>query len=218
VQALNEVTFDVAPGSITAIIGANGAGKSTLMNCLARLHRVWRGSIAFQGASIERRRAHQVVRKGLVLVPEGRFVAAPLTVQENLTLSRYAKRGHFTEGLEMVFELFPRLAERRKQVAGLLSGGEQQMLAISRALLTQPELLLLDEPAMGLSHGVTDVVYESLVKIHAQGISIVLVEQNAERALAVADRALIMQRGSIVAQGGADEIRGTQEFEHAYLG
>lgn len=206
------------PGSITAVIGTNGAGKSTLMNCLARLHRVWRGSITFLGADIERRRAHHVVRRGLALVPEGRFVAAPLTVQENLTLSRYAKRGHFAERLDLVFELFPRLAERRKQLAGLLSGGEQQMLAISRALLTRPELLLLDEPAMGLSHGVTDVVYESLAKIHAQGIAIVLVEQNAERALAVADTALIMQRGFVVARGDAAEIRRTPEFEHAYLG
>lgn len=215
---LRDIDFSVRRGSLTAIIGANGAGKSTLMNCMARLHDVWSGSITFEGTPIERWACHRAVRSGLVLVPEGRHVAAPLTVRENLMLSRYAKRGDFTERLAMVFDLFPRLAERRQQHAGLLSGGEQQMLSIGRALLARPDLLLLDEPAMGLSHAVADVVYDSLTRIRGEGITIMLVEQNAERALAVADRAFVMQRGELVSQGTPQEIRSSDAFESAYLG
>jgi branched-chain amino acid transport system ATP-binding protein len=217
IRAVHELAFEVAPGRMVAILGANGAGKSTTLKSIAGLHRPVQGSIQLGGEEISALPLYRVVRRGLALVPEGRMVVAPLTVEENLALSAYAGRGAQAELLERVYDLFPRLKERRRQTAGLMSGGEQQMLAIGRALMTQPSVLLLDEPSMGLAPAVVDLVFQAIVTLHRQGQSILLVEQNAEIALAVCDFAYLMKRGSIVAQGTVDTLRADAGVLDAYL-
>ncbi|MGI5242220.1 ABC transporter ATP-binding protein [Dactylosporangium sp. CA-139066] len=219
VQVLHGIDLTVARGGLVAVIGANGAGKTTLMNTVAGHHRPSAGRIVFRERDITGLPGHRAVRAGIALVPEGRHVAAPLTVLENLTISRYARRGRIAELRAWVFELFPRLAERQGQQAGLLSGGEQQMLAMGRALMTNPDLLLLDEPTMGLAPSVADQVYEALVQVHKDsGMSILLVEQNAELALTLADYAYVIRRGEVAVAGAPAEVRATREFEQAYLG
>ncbi|MEO8856946.1 MAG: ABC transporter ATP-binding protein [Burkholderiaceae bacterium] len=217
IRAVTDLSFEVGAGSMVAILGANGAGKSTTLRSIAGLHRPVRGSIRLDGDEISTLPVHRVVRKGLALVPEGRMIVAPLTVEENLRLSAYAGRGTEHETLARVYELFPRLKERRTQVAGLMSGGEQQMLAIGRALMTGPQMLVLDEPSMGLAPAIVDLVFEAIVTLHSQGQAILLVEQNAEIALSVCDYAYLMKRGSIVAQGTVDELRADAGVLEAYL-
>jgi branched-chain amino acid transport system ATP-binding protein len=218
IRAVRGVALNVASGSFSAVLGANGAGKSTLMRAIAGLHRPIRGAINLYGAEIGHLPIHRVVRRGLAFVPEGRMVVAPLTVQENLSLSVFAGRGRHDEMLERVYTLFPRLAERRWQTAGLLSGGEQQMLAIGRALMTRPRMLLLDEPSMGLAPAIVDLVFDALVQLHRDGQSILLVEQNAALALQVCEFAYVMRRGQMVTQGRPDDLRGSPEVIEAYLG
>jgi branched-chain amino acid transport system ATP-binding protein len=218
IRALHQADLTVPRGALVAVIGANGAGKSTLMNTIAGHHRPWSGTVTFAGRDITGMPGHRVVRAGLALVPEGRHVAAPLTVAENLAISRYARRGNAREREAQVYELFPRLAQRRGQQAALLSGGEQQMLAMGRALMTDPDLLLLDEPAMGLAPAVADVVYESLLRVHQTGMSVLLVEQNAEFALSLCDHAYVLRRGEVVLSGPPGKVRDTPEFHDAYLG
>ena len=201
IRAVTDLSFEVAAGRMVAILGANGAGKSTTLRSIAGLHRPVRGSIRLGGEEISTFPVHRVVRRGLALVPEGRMVVAPLTVEENLRLSAYAGRGSERELIARVYDLFPRLKERQGQVAGLMSGGEQQMLAIGRALMTEPRMLVLDEPSMGLAPAIVDLVFEAIVTLHRQGQAILLVEQNAEIALSVCDYAYLMKRGSIVTQG-----------------
>jgi branched-chain amino acid transport system ATP-binding protein len=217
IRAVTDLGFEVGANSMVAILGANGAGKSTTLRSIAGLHRPVRGSIKLDGEEISTLPVHRVVRKGLALVPEGRMIVAPLTVEENLKLSSYAGRGVQRELIERVYDLFPRLKERHGQVAGLMSGGEQQMLAIGRALMTEPRMLVLDEPSMGLAPAIVDLVFQAIVTLHRQGQSILLVEQNAEIALSVCDYAYLMKRGSIVTQGTVADLRADAGVLEAYL-
>ena len=217
IRAVTDLSFEVGAKSMVAILGANGAGKSTTLRSIAGLHRPVRGSIKLDGEEISTLPVHRVVRRGLALVPEGRMIVAPLTVEENLKLSSYAGRGAQGELIERVYALFPRLAERRLQVAGLMSGGEQQMLAIGRALMTEPRMLVLDEPSMGLAPAIVDLVFQAIVTLHRQGQSILLVEQNAEIALSVCDYAYLMKRGAIVTQGTVAALRADAGVLEAYL-
>ena len=217
IRAVSGIDMEVADQSLVAVLGANGAGKSTTLRSIAGLHRPVQGSIRLDGAEISALPVHRVVRRGLALVPEGRMVVAPLTVEENLALSRYAARGVERDLLARVYDLFPRLKERRTQLAGLMSGGEQQMLAIGRALMTEPSMLVLDEPSMGLAPAIVDLVFEAIVALHAQGQSILLVEQNAEIALSVCDYAYLMKRGAVVAEGSGASMRHDAGVLEAYL-
>ncbi len=217
IRAVTDLGFEVGANSMVAILGANGAGKSTTLRSIAGLHRPVRGSIKLGGEEISTLPVHRVVRKGLALVPEGRMIVAPLTVEENLKLSSYAGRGVQSDLITRVHDLFPRLKERRSQVAGLMSGGEQQMLAIGRALMTEPRMLVLDEPSMGLAPAIVDQVFQAIVTLHRQGQSILLVEQNAEIALSVCDYAYLMKRGSIVMEGTVAALRADAGVLEAYL-
>jgi branched-chain amino acid transport system ATP-binding protein len=217
IRAVSDISFEVGASKMVALLGANGAGKSTTLKSVAGMHRPIRGSIRLNDQEISSLSLHQVVRRGLAIVPEGRLVVAPLSVEENLALSAYAGRGNESDMLARVYELFPRLKERRKQIAGLMSGGEQQMLAIGRALMTEPRMLVLDEPSMGLAPSVVDQVFDAIVRLHKQGQAILLVEQNAEIALSVCDYAYVLKRGSIVAHGTVDTLRHEANLLEAYL-
>ena len=217
IRAVEGISIEVGAASLVAILGANGAGKSTTLRSIAGLHRPVLGAIRLDGVDISKLTTHQVVRQGLALVPEGRMVVAPLSVAENLALSAFAGCGEESSMLERVYALFPRLAERRSQLAGLLSGGEQQMLAIGRAIMTSPQVLLLDEPSMGLAPAIIDQVFSAIVTLHKQGQSILLVEQNAEISLEIADYAYVMRRGGIVAEGTGPQLRSEANLLETYL-
>jgi branched-chain amino acid transport system ATP-binding protein len=218
IRAVRGVALNVASGSFSAVLGANGSGKSTLMRAIAGLHRPIRGAINLYGSEIGHLPVHRVVRRGLAFVPEGRMVVAPLTVAENLSLAAFAGRGRQDEMLDRVYGLFPGLADRRGVAAGALSGAGQQMLAIGRALMTRPRMLLLDEPSMGLAPDIVEQVFDALVQLHRDGQSILLAEQNAALALQVCEFAFVMRRGQMVAQGRPDDLRGSPEVIEAYLG
>ncbi|WP_344611447.1 ABC transporter ATP-binding protein [Dactylosporangium salmoneum] len=221
VQAVREVDLAVDQGSLVALIGSNGAGKTTTLHSIAGLHRPSGGRVTIGGRDITGWSCHKVVRAGVALVAEGRRIAPPLTVEENLDLAAYSGRSDkakLRERRDEVFELFPRLAERRRQLAALMSGGEQQMLAFGRALMTGPDVLLLDEPSMGLAPSIVDVMFETIARLHESGATILLVEQNAELALAVSDHVYVMQRGQIVASGAPDEVRDRTEVMSALFG
>jgi branched-chain amino acid transport system ATP-binding protein len=217
IRAVYDLNVEVGPRQFVAILGANGAGKSTTLRSIAGLHRPVTGTIKLEGKPIGTLPAHKVVQRGLALVPEGRMVVAPLTVEENLKLSRFAGRGNERDLLCRVYDLFPRLKERRWQRAGLMSGGEQQMLAIGRALMTEPRVLVLDEPSMGLAPSIVELVFDAIDTLHAEGQSILLVEQDAEITLARCDYAYVMKRGSIVASGNAASLRANPRMFDAYL-
>ena len=216
--ALHGVSLGVEEGSITSIIGANGAGKSTLLNAISGVVK-YTGTIAMRGTALPTT-PHQVVKTGIVQVPEGRRVFAALSVEENLQMGSYIvhDRKAIAERMGRSFELFPILKERRKQLAGTLSGGEQQMLAISRGLMSDPKVLLLDEPSLGLAPKIVKALFELFVKINQQGVTIVLVEQNAKQALAIADRAYVLQVGSIVSEGTGADLLQDPVIRKAYLG
>ena len=218
IPALTGLDLEVRKGSLTALLGANGAGKSTTLNTVAGLLKPAGGRVCFDGKDITGHAAHRVVRNGLALVPEGRLVVAPLTVLENLELSSFARGRRRTADLDEVWELFPRLAERKKQTAGLMSGGEQQMLAIARAWMTKPTMVLLDEPSMGLSPALVDIVFEAIAAIHAAGATILLVEQNASRALPVCDHAYLMHRGQVLSSGTPAELDEDPDLVARHLG
>lgn len=218
IRAVEGVSLDVPAGTFAAVLGSNGAGKSTTLRSIMGLHRPIKGSVKLRGVELSKLPMHRVVRLGMAYVPEGRMVVAPLTVEENLRLSAHAGRGREAEHLDRVFQLFPRLKERRGQLAGLMSGGEQQMLAIGRAMMSGPDMLVLDEPSMGLAPAIVDQVFEAIVGLHRQGQSLLLVEQNAAIALSVVDYAYFMKRGSIVLQGKPSELRNSPEVMEAYLG
>ena len=218
IPALSELSLAVREGSLVALLGANGAGKSTTLNTIAGLLEPTGGTITFAGQDIVGTPAFRVARLGLGLVPEGRMVVSPLSVQDNLELSAYARGRTRTAAMEQVWELFPRLAERRGQRAGLLSGGEQQMLAIGRAIMTKPQVLLLDEPSMGLSPALTDVVMGAIQQIHASGVTVLLVEQNTALALPIADYAYLIDRGRIVAEGTPQALEEDPGMIARYLG
>ncbi|MCL4711964.1 MAG: ABC transporter ATP-binding protein [Pseudorhodoplanes sp.] len=221
VEVLHDVSIKVAHKQIVTVIGANGAGKSTLINTISRLIAVCGGAVTFDGHDLSRVPAASVVDLGIIQVPEGRQLFGPLTVRENLTLGfqrqRRLKPGSFKERLEFVHELFPRLAERADQRAVTLSGGEQQMVAIGRALMADPQLLLLDEPSLGLAPLVIDRIFEVLQELQKSGLTMLLVEQRAEAALELADYAYVLSVGRVVAEGPAEKLRQDEAIKKAYL-
>jgi branched-chain amino acid transport system ATP-binding protein len=219
-RALWSVDLDVGAGETVGVIGPNGAGKSTLVAAIARLHRHTRGRIAVDGVDVSRLPAHRVCERGVAIVPEGRRVFPHLSVFDNLCLGAYRRgaRANHRAQLDVVYELFPKLAERTRQEAGTLSGGEQQMVAIGRALMAQPRLLLLDEPSLGLAPVVVDEVFDALARIAAQGVSILLVEQDVERALTLAGRAYLLIEGRVAIAGTAAELRDSDLVRTAVLG
>ena len=220
IQAVRNVSFSVAEGQVVTLIGANGAGKSTILNTLSGLLKAAHGKIEFMGQQITTLRPDQITRLGLVQVPEGREVLAPLSVEENLLLGAFSRSGRaaIRGDLEAVYQRFPRLAQRRAQQSGSLSGGEQQMLAIGRALMSHPRLLMLDEPSMGLAPLLVREVFEIIQQIKSEGVTILLVEQNANKALQLADMAYVLEQGEIVASGPAAELRRDERLRTAYLG
>ncbi|HEY6005684.1 MAG TPA: ABC transporter ATP-binding protein [Anaeromyxobacter sp.] len=219
VPAVHDVSLDVEAGRIVAIVGANGSGKSTLLRAIAGLNPISRGQILLEGRPVERLPAHRRVRLGLALVPEGRHLFPRLTVQRNLELGAYARRDRagIAASLERVYGIFPVLADRRAQAAGTLSGGEQQMVAIARGLMSSPRLLMLDEPSWGIAPILVNKIFETIAAIHRAGVSILLVEQNVPRALSLADRAYVLQTGRVVLQGTGAELLGSDLVKRAYL-
>jgi branched-chain amino acid transport system ATP-binding protein len=220
IHAIKGVSFSVNKGEIVTLIGANGAGKSTTLNTVSGLLRSKTGSITFNGQDLGKIPPHKIVSMGLAQVPEGRRVFLTMTVQENLEMGAYTqKKGdNMNVELEKVYERFPRLKERRKQIAGTLSGGEQQMLAMGRALMSKPELLMLDEPSMGLSPILVDQIFDIVKELNKSGTTILLVEQNAQMALSVADRGYVLETGKIVTSANAQELLNNDAVKKAYLG
>jgi branched-chain amino acid transport system ATP-binding protein len=220
IHALQGISFTVSEGEIVTLIGANGAGKSTTLCTISGLLRPRRGSIRFQGRDITMMPAEQIVRLGVIQVPEGRKIFAPLTVRENLEMGAYTRenKAEIQQSLERVFASFPRLKERINQLGGTLSGGEQQMLATGRGLMSGPTLLLLDEPSMGLSPILVEEIFKIIQEINAKGTSILLVEQNAHMALSIAHRAYVLETGRIVLEGAATDVREHPQVKAAYLG
>jgi len=218
VEALHGISFHVDDGEIVALLGANGAGKTTTLRTISGLLRPRAGEVRFAGERIDTRPAHEIVRLGLTHVPEGRWIFTLLTVEENLRLGAYAERRVSREALDRVFTQFPRLAERRGQLAGTLSGGEQQMLAMARALMTRPRLLLLDEPSMGLAPVLVRGIFQTIAEINRQGTTVLLVEQNASAALRLARRAYVLETGRIALEGLGAELARNEAVRRAYLG
>ena len=219
IHAIKGISFEVNEGEIVTLIGANGAGKSTTLNTNACLLRSKTGHIDFMGQPLNHVPSHKVVSKGLALVPEGRRVFLQMTVQENLDMGAFSRKGGDIEGdMERVFEQFPRLKERRRQIAGTLSGGEQQMLAMGRALMSNPKLLMLDEPSMGLAPILVEQIFDIIKELHKAGTTILLVEQNAQAALSVADRGYVLETGKIVTTGTGAELLASPAIKKAYLG
>ena len=219
IHAIKGISFEVNEGEIVTLIGANGAGKSTTLNTVSGLLRSKTGSIYFLGEDIGKVPAHKLVDKGLSQVPEGRRVFQQMTVQENLEMGAFTEKASTIPGnLERVYEQFPRLKERYKQIAGTLSGGEQQMLAMGRALMSDPKLLMMDEPSMGLAPILVEQIFEIIQNLHKAGTTILLVEQNAQMALSIADRAYVLETGKISLSGPADELLHNDSVRKAYLG
>ena len=219
IHAIKDVSFHVNEGEIVTLIGANGAGKSTTLNTISGLLHSKTGHIEFMGEPLNHVPSHKVVSKGLALVPEGRRIFLQMSVQENLDMGAFSRRGgNIDADMERVFEQFPRLKERRKQVAGTLSGGEQQMLAMGRALMSNASMLMLDEPSMGLSPLLVQEIFDIIQDIHKEGMTILLVEQNAQMALSVADRAYVLETGRVVMDGTGAELLTNERVRSAYLG
>jgi branched-chain amino acid transport system ATP-binding protein len=219
IVGLQNVSLKVAKGQVVSLIGANGAGKSSLLNAISGVVPSHGGTIRFEGQSVEKAGADQIVQSGIVQVPEGRQVFAQMTVLENLRMGAYSRRKDFSPSdMDEVFELFPRLAERRQQLAGLMSGGEQQMLAIGRALMARPKLLLLDEPSMGLAPLVVKMIFSVLRTLNAKGMSILLVEQNAKAALKLSDYTYVLTTGKLSREGSSSDLLDDPEINDAFLG
>ena len=219
IEALKGISFSVEKGQIVTLIGANGAGKSTTLNTISGLLRSKTGDIQFLGSSIAKTAPNKIVSGGLVMVPEGRRIFLGLTVEENLEMGAYTRpKSEIKASLEEVYELFPRLRERRNQIGGTLSGGEQQMLAMGRALMAKPKLIMLDEPSMGLAPLLVDLIFEIIGDLHKAGSTILLVEQNAQAALSIADRAYVLETGKVVKTGKGSELISDPDIKKAYLG
>ncbi|MDY6399091.1 MAG: ABC transporter ATP-binding protein [Synergistales bacterium] len=220
IHAIKGISFEVYEGEIVTLIGANGAGKSTTLNTISGLLHPSTGSIAFLGETLAKVAPHKIVEKGLAQVPEGRRVFAQMTVQENLEMGAYTQNNQkeINDELEKVYALFPRLKERMKQTAGTLSGGEQQMLAMGRALMSRPKLLMLDEPSMGLAPILVEQIFDIIADLHKTGATILLVEQNAQMALSIASRGYVMETGKIVTTGTGQELLASEAVRKAYLG
>ncbi|WP_457548519.1 ABC transporter ATP-binding protein [Archaeoglobus sp.] len=220
VQVLWGVTVEVEKGTLTALIGSNGSGKTTLLKAIMGIVPVWKGNVIFNGQDVTKLPTHSRVELGMVMVPEGRMIFPNMTVLENLEMGAYTKRAEerFEEQFEFVLNLFPRLRERLNQKAGTMSGGEQQMLAIARALMSVPEILILDEPSLGLSPKLTLEIFETVQKLKDEGMTMLLVEQNVHLSLAIADYAYVMSEGRIKMEGIAEELEKSDEIRKAYLG
>jgi len=220
IRAIKGISFDVADGEIVTLIGANGAGKSTTLRTISGLETPHQGSITFDGQDITGMKPHDVTKKSLIQVPEGRRVFPQMTVAENLDMGAFLRndKDGIKEDYEKVLDFFPRLKERRSQKAGTLSGGEQQMLAMGRALMAKPRLLTLDEPSMGLAPVIIEIIFEIILKLNEEGITILLIEQNANLALGISDRGYVMETGLIKLTGTGDELLANEEVRKAYLG
>ena len=219
IHAIKDISFEVNEGEIVTLIGANGAGKSTILKTVSGLLRSKTGSVSFMGENISHIAPHKVVERGLAHVPEGRRVFTRMTVEENLEMGAYTRpKGEVDDSIAAVYDQFPRLKERHKQVAGTLSGGEQQMLAMGRALMSKPKLLMLDEPSMGLAPILVEQIFDIIKELHKDGTTILLVEQNARAALEVADRGYVLETGKIVTSGSGSELLDSPAIKKAYLG
>jgi branched-chain amino acid transport system ATP-binding protein len=220
ITALRGVSIEVQEGELVALLGVNGAGKSTTLGCIAGVLRPWQGEIQFQGGSILGKTPEQIARLGISLVPEGRDIFPSLTVEENLRLGAYTRseKSEYRRNLGEVFELFPVLKERFQQPGGTLSGGEQQQLAIARALMSSPRLLMLDEPSLGLAPVLVDQIFELIARLHQRGVTILLVEQNVDRTLEIVDRAYVLSTGLIESQGTPQQLRAHADIEGIYMG
>ena len=219
INAIKDISFEVNEGEIVTLIGANGAGKSSILNTVAGLIKPKSGEIIFDGQGIIGLPAHKIVSKGMALCPEGTRIFQQLSVKENLEMGSYTRPANeVSESIEKVYELFPRLKERYKQIAGTLSGGEQQMLAMGRALMSKPRLMMLDEPSMGLAPILVEQIFDIINNLHKSGTTILLVEQNAQMALSIADRGYVMETGRIVTSGTGKELLRDDAVKKAYLG
>ena len=219
IHAIKGISFEVNEGEIVTLIGANGAGKSTTLNTVCGLLHPRGGQVVFNGENVTKYAAHQMAGKGMVLCPEGRRIFQQMTVRENLEMGGFTRaRGDLDASMQNVFQHFPRLKEREKQVAGTLSGGEQQMLAMGRAMMSRPKLIMLDEPSMGLAPILVEQIFEIIRELHEAGSTILLVEQNAQMALSVADRAYVLETGRITMSGDADDLLHDDAVRKAYLG
>lgn len=220
IQAIKGISFKVEEGEIIALIGANGAGKTTTLHTVSGLLKAREGSILFNGKELTKTQPHKIVEMGMAHVPEGRRIFQQLTVYENLILGAYTRsdKKEIAENLEMIYKRFPRLEERKKQIAGTLSGGEQQMLAMGRALMSNPKIVLMDEPSMGLSPLLVSEIFDIIQSINKSGTTVLLVEQNAKKALSIANRAYVLETGKIVLEGDAKELMNNDRIKKAYLG
>jgi len=220
IHAIKGISFEVNQGEIVTLIGANGAGKTTILHTVSGLIKPKTGNVQLFDKEISNIEAHKIVEMGMAQVPEGRRVFAKMSVQENLEMGAFSRKdkGNFDADYDMVFEKFPRLKERRKQLAGTMSGGEQQMLAMARALMSRPKILLMDEPSMGLAPILVDEIFNIIQEINKAGTTILLVEQNAHKALTIASRAYVLETGTVVLSGPANELLDNDEVKRAYLG
>lgn len=220
IQALKGISFNVNEGEVIALIGANGAGKTTTLHTISGLLNPKKGSVIFEGKDITKTPAHKIVESGIAHVPEGRRVFASLSVYENLKLGAFTRsdKDEIEETLQMVYQRFPRLEERKQQLAGTLSGGEQQMLAMGRALMSKPRIILMDEPSMGLSPIFVNEIFDIIQKVSASGTTVLLVEQNAKKALSIANRGYVLETGRIVLEGKAENLLNDESVRKAYLG
>ncbi len=218
INAVKDVSLDIPKGKIITLIGSNGAGKSTILRSIAGLVKPKSGSITFKGQSITGIMPDKIVRSGITLVPEGRRVFPNLTVLENLKIGAYTRNDSLSEDIEMVYNLFPRLKERHWQLAGTLSGGEQQMLAVGRAMMAKPELIMMDEPSLGLAPLVVKDIFSIIEKVNSEGITVLLIEQNANLALRVCHKAYVLETGSITMEGSGEELLANDKIKEAYLG
>jgi branched-chain amino acid transport system ATP-binding protein len=220
IQAIKGISFEVNKGEVIALIGANGAGKTTILHTITGLLNADSGSVTYEGKDITRMPGHKIVSMGIAHVPEGRRVFANMTVLQNLKLGAYTRKdkAEIAETLEMVYTRFPRLKERKNQLAGTLSGGEQQMLAMGRALMSHPQIILMDEPSMGLSPIFVNEIFDIIEEVSKSGTTVLLVEQNAKKALSIADRAYVLETGNIVLEGKASELLDNDSIRKAYLG
>lgn len=220
IQAIKGISFEVNKGEVIALIGANGAGKTTILHTITGLLSPKKGSVMYEGTDITKTPAHKIVSLGMAHVPEGRRVFADLSVYENLKMGAYTRKdkNEVEETLERVYERFPRLKERKNQMAGTLSGGEQQMLAMGRALMSKPKIILMDEPSMGLSPILVNEIFDIIQEVSKSGTTVLLVEQNAKKALSIADRAYVLETGKIVLEGRAEDLLNDDSIKKAYLG
>lgn len=220
IQAIKGVSFQVGQGEVIALIGANGAGKTTILHTVTGLLSPKKGSVVFEGQEVTKIPAHKIVSLGMAHVPEGRRVFAELSVYENLKMGAYTRKdkSEIEENLQKIYERFPRLKERKNQMAGTLSGGEQQMLAMGRALMSQPKIILMDEPSMGLSPILVNEIFDIIQEVSKSGTTVLLVEQNAKKALSIADRAYVLETGRIALEGRAEDLLRDDSIKKAYLG